>query len=86
MGERCQPTKKELNFRDEEDIPGVDHNHFSKSFLNCFKLDIFEERLGKFNTWLNNNMTYVFRSFTENFSNFNLALNNLYMYKSDKKT
>ena len=61
-------------------------DHFSKSFLNCFKLDIFEERLGKFNTWLNNNMTYVFRSFTENFSNFNLALNNLYMYKSDKKT
>ena len=61
-------------------------DHFSKSFLNCFKLDIFEERLDKFNTWLNNNMTYVFRSFTENFSNFDLALNNLYMYKSDKKT
>jgi len=61
-------------------------DHFSKSFLSCFKLDIFEERLGNFNTWLNNNMTYVLRSFTENFSNFNLALNNLYMYKSDKKT
>ena len=57
----------------------------SKSFLNWFKLDIFEERLGNFNTWLNNNMTYVFRSFTENFSNSNLALNNLYMYKSDQK-
>ncbi len=61
-------------------------DHFSKSFLNCFKLDIFEERLKNFNTWFNNNMTYVFRSFTENFSNFNQALNNLYMYKSDKKT
>ena len=61
-------------------------DHFSKSFYNCFKLDIFEERHGNFNTWLNYNMTYVFRSFTEFFSNFNLALNNLYMYKSDKKT
>jgi len=36
--------------------------------------------------WLNNNITYVFKSFAENFSNFNLALKNLYMYKSDKKT
>ena len=61
-------------------------DHFSKSFLNSFKLDIFEEKLANFNICLNNNMTYVFRSFTENFSNFNLALKNLYMYKSDKKT
>ena len=30
-------------------------------------------------------MNYVFKSFTENFANFNLALKNLYMYKSDKK-
>ena len=34
-------------------------DHFSKSFLNCFKLDIFEERLGNLNIWLNDNMTYV---------------------------
>ena len=59
---------------------------FSKSFLNCFKLDIFKEKLVNFNIWLNNNITYVFKSFAENFSNFNLALKNLYMYKSDKKT
>ena len=61
-------------------------DHFSKSFLNCYKLDIFEEKLGNFNIWLNKNITYVFKSFTENFSNFNLAFKNLYMYKSDKKT
>ena len=61
-------------------------DHLSKSFLNCFKLDIFKEKLVNFNIWLNNNITYVFKSFAENFSNFNLALKNLYMYKSDKKT
>ena len=37
-----------------------------------------------FNTWLKNNINYVFKSFTENF--LYLALKNLYMYKSDKKT
>ncbi len=26
-------------------------DHFSKSFLNCFKLDIFEEKLVNFNIW-----------------------------------
>jgi len=61
-------------------------DHFSKSFLNCSKLDIFKEKLVNFNIWLNNNITYVFKSFAENFFNFNLALKNLYMYKSDKKT
>ena len=61
-------------------------DHFSKSFLNCFKLDIFKEKLVNFNIWLNNNITYVFKSFAENFSNFNLALKNLFMYKSEKKT
>ena len=61
-------------------------DHFSKSFLNCFKLDIFEEKFCIFNIWLNDNMIYVFKSFTENFSDFNQALKNLYMYKSDKKT
>jgi len=35
-------------------------DHFSKSFLNCFKLDIFKEKLVNFNIWLNNNITYVF--------------------------
>ena len=34
---------------------------------------------------LNNNMIYVLKSFEENFPNFNLALKNSYMYKSDKK-
>ena len=34
-------------------------DHFSKSFLNCFKLDIFEEKLASLIIWLNNNMTYV---------------------------
>ena len=31
-------------------------------------------------------MSYVLKSFTENFVNFNLAWENFYMYKSDKKT
>ncbi len=61
-------------------------DHFSKSFLNCFKLDILKEKLVNFNIWLNNNKTYVFKSFAETLSNFNLALKNLHMYKSDKKT
>ncbi len=52
-------------------------DHLSKSLLNCFKLDIFEEKLGNFNIWFNNNKTYVFKSF----SNFNLALKNLYLTK-----
>ena len=61
-------------------------DHFSKSFLNCLKLDIIKEKLVNFNIWLNNNITYFYKSFAENFSNFNLALKNVYMYKSDKKT
>ena len=54
-------------------------DHFSKSFLNCFKLDIFKEKLVNFNIWINNNITYVFKSFAENFSNFNLALKFVYV-------
>jgi hypothetical protein len=34
-------------------------DYFSKSFLNCFKLDIFEEKLASLIIWLNNNITYV---------------------------
>ena len=35
-------------------------DHFSKSFLNFFKLDILKEKLANFNIWLNNIITYVF--------------------------
>ena len=62
-------------------------DHFSKSFLNCLNwIFLRKEKLVNFDIWLNNNITYVFKSFAENFSNFNLALKNVYMYKSDKKT
>ena len=33
--------------------------HFSKFFLNCFELDIFEEKFCNFNIWLNSNITNV---------------------------
>ena len=61
-------------------------DYFSNSFFKCLNLNLFEEKLGTFNTWLNNNMIYVFKYFAENFPNFDLALKNLYMYKSVKKT
>jgi len=49
-----------------------------KSFFMCFKLEIFEEKLSTFNTWLKNKISHVFKYFTQNFSNFDLALKNLY--------
>ena len=61
-------------------------DHFSKYFSNCLKLDIIKEKLVNFNIWLKNNIFYFYKSFAENFSNFNLVLKNLNMYKSDKKT
>jgi hypothetical protein len=32
----------------------------STSYLKCFKIDIFEEKLCSFNTWSNNNISYIF--------------------------
>ena len=45
----------------------------------------YEEKLCTFNAWLKNNTSYVFKSLTEDFFNFNPAIKNLYMYKYDRK-
>ncbi len=51
-------------------------DYFSNSFLKCFNLDNFKEKIRTFKTWLYKNIFFV--SFVDSFSNFYIALKNVY--------